>query len=256
MGPLLFVLYIDDITTSLHQAKIVKYADDTVIFYSNKDAEVIQTVLNNEFSSMTNWLRNNELIINKKRGKTEVTLFGTSKRLCKLKIVNNFETINYTKSYKYLGLILNETLNMSEYIKVTMKKSRSRVNLLRRIRPLIDADTASLIFKVMILPILTYCPYSTFGNIPNYVENKVQNIENRAQKIIGKPLPYSMKNFQKRRIATYVHQCLTNNVCKNFENYFEVIESKINTRNNGTLIRLPKVKLEVTRKSFFFQGGY
>ena len=173
-----------------------------------------------------------------------------------LKIVNNFETINYTKSYKYQGLILNETLNMSEHMKVTMKKARSRVNLLRRIRPLIDADTASLIFKVMILPILTYCPYSTFGNIPNYVENKVQNIENRAQKIIGKPLPYSMKNFQKRRIATYVHQCLTNNVCKNFENYFEVIESKINTRNNGTLIRLPKVKLEVTRKSFFFQGGY
>ena len=94
-----------------------------------------------------------------------------------LKIVNNFETINYTKSYKYLGLMLNETLNMSEHMKVTMKKARSRVNLLRRIRPLIDADTASLIFKVMI-------------------------IENRAQKIIGKSLPYSMKNFQKRHIAT------------------------------------------------------
>ena len=75
LGPLLFVLYIDDITTYLHQDKIVKYADDTVIFYSIKDAEVIQTVLNNEFSSMTNWLRNNELIINTKRGKTEVTLF-------------------------------------------------------------------------------------------------------------------------------------------------------------------------------------
>ena len=142
---------------------------------------------------------------------------------------------------------------MSEHMKVTMKKARSRVNLLRRIRPLIDTDTASLIFKVMILPILIYCPYSTFGNIPNYVEN-------RAQKITGKPLPYSMKNFQKRRIATYVHQCLSNNVCKNVENYFEVIESKINTRNNDsytiilltTLIRLPKVKLEVTCKSFFF----
>ena len=172
LGPLLFVLYIDDITTSLHQAKIVKYADDTVIFYSNKDAEVIQTVLNNELSSMTNWFRNNELIINTKRGKTEVTLFGTSKRLCKLnnpplKIVNNFETINYKKSYKYLGLILDETLNMSEHMKATMKKSRSRVNLLRRIKPLTEAYTASLIFKVMILPISTYCPYSTFKNIPN-----------------------------------------------------------------------------------------
>ena len=145
---------------------------------------------------------------------------------------------------------------MSEHMKVTIKKARSRVNLLRRIRTLIDADTACLIFKIMNLPKLTYCPYSTFGNIPNYVENKVQYIENRTQKIIGKPLPYSMKIFQKRRIATYVHQCLTNNVSKNFENYFEVIESKINIRNSGTLVRLPKVKLEVTRKSFFFPGGY
>ena len=161
-----------------------------------------------------------------------------------LKIVNNFETINYTKSYMYLGLMLNETLNMSEHMKVTMKKARSRVNLLRRIRPLIDADTASLIFKVMILPILTYCPYSTFGNIPNYVENKVQNIENRAQKIIGKPLPYSKKNFQKQRIVTYVNQCLTN-VCKNFENYFQVIESKINTRSNRTLILANRFSFKV-----------
>ena len=39
LGSLLFVLYIDDITASLHQAKIVKYADDTVIFYSNKETE-------------------------------------------------------------------------------------------------------------------------------------------------------------------------------------------------------------------------
>ena len=126
---MLFLLYIDDITTSLHQAKIVKYADDTVIFYSNKDGEGIQTNLNNEFSSITNWLRKKELIINNtKRGKTEITLFGTSKCLCKLnspplKIMNNFQTINYTKSYKYLGLILNETLNMSEHMKVTKKKA-------------------------------------------------------------------------------------------------------------------------------------
>ena len=105
----------------------------------------------------------------------------------------------------------------------------------------------------MTLPMLTYCPYSTFGNILNYVENKARNIKNQAQKIIGKPLSYSMKNFQKPSIATYVHQCLTNNVCKN---YFEVIESKINTTNNETLVQLPKVKLGVTRKSFFFQGGY
>ena len=80
LGPLLFVSYINDITTALHAAKVVKYADDTIIFYSNKDVEVIRAVLNSEFNSLTNWLEQIELIINTKRGKTEVTLFGTNKR--------------------------------------------------------------------------------------------------------------------------------------------------------------------------------
>ena len=130
-----------------------------------------------------------ELIINTKRGKTEVTLFGSSKCLCKLnnpplKRVNNFETINYTKSYKNRGLILNETLNMSEHMKVTMKKARSRVNLLRRIRPLIGANTASLIFKVMILPILKYCPCNKNNNNSNNENNhSIKANENLCPKL-------------------------------------------------------------------------
>ena len=41
-------------------------------------------------------------------------------------------------------------------------------------------------------------------------------------------------------------------VCENFINYFEIITSSIHTRNNGNLIRLPKVKTEAARKSFSF----
>ena len=41
----------------------------------------------------------------------------------------------------------------------------------------------------------------------------------------------------------------------NFENYFDIIQHNINTRNNSTLIRLPRVKLQSTKRAFFFQGG-
>ena len=107
----------------------------------------------------------------------------------------------------------------------------------------------------MILPILEYCPYSTFGNLSKTLEEKILRTDNRAHKIIGKSPSASMKTFQRKRVTAFVHRCITKHICENFENYFELIETKINTRNNGTLIRLPKVKLEVARKSFFFQGG-
>ena len=44
-------------------------------------------------------------------------------------------------------------------------------------------------------------------------------------------------------------------MCENFRNYFEIITRSIHTRNNGNLIRLPKVKTEAARKSFSFVGG-
>ena len=140
-------MYINDITTSLQKAKIIKYPDDTVIFFADKDIKVIEEVPTNEFTSLTNWLKNNGLIINTKSGKTEVMLFGTSNLLRKLpkpplEIKHNFETLNYISTYKYLGKILNETLNMSDHTRASLKRVTSRINLLKKIRNLIDSSTA------------------------------------------------------------------------------------------------------------------
>ena len=83
LGPLLFLLHFNDLGSVLSQCKIIKYADDTVIFFSHKDLKTIELVLNEEFENVSRWLESNELIINKKKGKTEIMVFGTSKRLKK-----------------------------------------------------------------------------------------------------------------------------------------------------------------------------
>ena len=99
---------------------IVKYADDTILFYSHKHIKQIVIILNNDFASLSKWLDCNELIINTKQGKTEVMIFGTSKRLnsetSPICIKNHFTTFNQAQSYKYLGLYLNSTLNMPEHV--------------------------------------------------------------------------------------------------------------------------------------------
>ena len=64
-----------------------------------------------------------------------------------------------------------------------------------------------------------------------------------------------ISSIHRKRCCTYVYKCLQHEVCENFIGYFEVVSSKIGTRNQGLLIRVPKVKLEVARKGFFFMGG-
>ena len=57
------------------------YADDTVIFTSSSDFNIIENHLNDDVQSLATWFNENELIMNLKKGKTEAMLFGKSKRL-------------------------------------------------------------------------------------------------------------------------------------------------------------------------------
>ena len=52
-----------------------------------------------------------------------------------------------------------------------------------------------------------------------------------------------------------VYKCIKGEICKNFQNYFEVLNHKKNTRGNGITVKLPKVKHEACKKSFYFNGG-
>lgn len=80
MGPLLFIVFFNDLVENLN-CHVIKYADDTVIYYANKDIDVIENVLNSEMESVGTYCRENELVLNLKKGKTEAMLFGTAKRV-------------------------------------------------------------------------------------------------------------------------------------------------------------------------------
>ena len=67
----------NDVHKSLRYSKIITYADESVIFASSKDLDTIQHNLSEDINSLASWLRDNELIINIKKGKTVVMLFGT-----------------------------------------------------------------------------------------------------------------------------------------------------------------------------------
>ena len=80
LGPLLFVLFFNDITDVI-ETNIVKYADDTVIYWADKDVTNLSKILTNEMKKLEKWMVENELILNAKKGKTEVFVFGTAQRL-------------------------------------------------------------------------------------------------------------------------------------------------------------------------------
>ena len=88
LGPLLFLIFFNDFSEILVNAKTIQYADDTVIYYSSKTSTLIRDTLNIELQSVERYLIENDLIINLKKGKTETMLIGTSQKLKKSENLN------------------------------------------------------------------------------------------------------------------------------------------------------------------------
>ena len=86
LGSLLFLIYVNDLPQALNETGSYLYADDTCIFYQDKDVEKIEKVLNKEFSSLCKWFIDNKLSIHFGNNKTKTVFFSLMKSPPKLSI--------------------------------------------------------------------------------------------------------------------------------------------------------------------------
>ena len=119
LGPLLFLIFFNDVRSPLGHSKIIPYANDTVIFTSSRDIDELQSSLSRDLDYPSNWFHTNELTLTRRR-ENEVILFGTFKQLnlfhgCQVKLSASGSLINTTSCYKYLGEHLYQTLNFKTH---------------------------------------------------------------------------------------------------------------------------------------------
>ena len=262
LGPLLFLIHINDLTKSVKNCNIQIYADDTVISFSHKNVNVIEETLTAEMTSIGKWLDNNRLIINLKKGKTESMLFGTAKRLysqsdLKVSLKENF--INFVSGYKYLGVTLDPSLNMSDHLHKTLKNVLVRVRLLKRMRLSLSSFAAESVYKAIVLSKILYCS-TPFLMVSDTMANKFERLQRRAIKIIYNQ-PKSCKecglmtiqNQKKFKASMIIFKCLQRTI-PNFASYIDKVDHTYYTRGNSSTLRLPKIRTEAASKSFKFQG--
>ena len=81
IGPLLFLIFFNDVVDHLINSRVIKYADDTVVFFAGKDIVSIEKALTDDMDIIARYLDQKELVINLNKGKTEMMLFGTGKKV-------------------------------------------------------------------------------------------------------------------------------------------------------------------------------
>ena len=135
-------------------------ASDTVIFISDKNANIIETKLNMDLEIISAYFHLHELVINLKKGESEVMLFGSSQWLKKggnfLNVMYEGNKINFVTQYNYLGTIIDNHLNLNKDFNCSYKRASIRLRLLGRLRRYLTVDANIKVYLSMIVQIMTY----------------------------------------------------------------------------------------------------
>ena len=263
LGPLLFIILFNDIASVLQHSRIVKYADDTVIYLADKDLKNVQLRLTEDMGLISKWLKENELIINMEKGKTEALLFGTAKRLSmqseSLTVHIDGFAIRNTDEYKYLGVYVNSSLDLNSHFEKSYKKAAGRLRLLARLRKHLDLHSAKKIYCSMILPVFTYCGALQMNPSETRVKQLTALHERSIRIVYGNEknsdgLP-SVMNTNKIRVCKLVRKCIDKDICHTFKDHFILQNHGKRTRNANNSFKLPKIRTEYARKSFYYTGA-
>ena len=138
LGPLLFLLYINDIAQSSPLLEFYLFADDTTIFISDSDVKRLEKTLNTELVHVSNWLIANKLSLNV--GKSNVLLFRQSNKqnLPPINITINGLPVSEKEYAKYLGIIIDNKLTFKkhiEHVKSRLVKGCAILNMVRHFVP-------------------------------------------------------------------------------------------------------------------------
>ena len=188
LGPLLFILYVNDLLPFLRTNKsqgILMYADDTVLYATNPTPERCMDECQLLLSKLVEWCKMNKLTIN--LSKTKHMIIPRSQNhinLLKDKSVNiALEKLHNVSSYKYLGVDLEQTLCFETMVDTMYNKANRKLHSLKNIRPYITNSVASLIYKTCIRPVMEYADFLVDGCNRRKVE-QLTRIQKRAVKII------------------------------------------------------------------------
>ena len=154
LGPLLFLIYVNDLPNCLEHCQVVMYADDTVIYFSANCCQNIEYYLNADLANLAVWFNNNYLTLN--TSKSKFVLFGGDRRLqtCQgVKLVIDHENLECEDSIKYLGVVIHKNLTWNEHIESLIAKVNQRIGLLNRIKHLLPLDARVAIYNALIRPL-------------------------------------------------------------------------------------------------------
>ena len=249
LGPLLFLIYVNDLPSTVNNCDITLYAYDTVLFCSAKSAIELEQKLNSDLPNLSHWFAANRLTLN--TSKCKFLVFASNAKLTRLNnislLIDNCP-LSRTESFRYLGITLSPTLSWSDHVEAISNKIYQRLGAIRRVKHLLTLESRLTLVNSLVMPIFDYADFVWGGKNNSVLMDHLQILHNKAAKIILDAHPLSsaseslqLLNWQPLSTRRHFHRCLMMYRCLNnivdFKLNFQYLSDihSYNTRNKQNL---------------------
>ena len=186
LGPLLFLLFINDLPLYTNNVSTDLYADDTTLVQIGESQVSIEQSLQLALLNLSEWCKLNGMLLN--TAKTKVMIITTVQKCLHLNnkylhLTYNDDTLKIVETEKVLGLHIDNNLTWSVHIYSIAKKISSNLWLLSKLKEYLSTEHRVQFYKTYIQPHIDYCS-SVWGGTSQHNLNRIYRLQKRAVKII------------------------------------------------------------------------
>ena len=256
LGPILFILYVNDFSNISTAVNTIQFADDTTVLASGADFEELYNLLSGEIVNIVKWSNCNRLALN--AGKTSALIFTNRLHGVNLELLPKIDdvSVEYCNVVKFLGVEVDNKLKFKEHIKYIHKKLSRVIGVMYKVSKYLPLKAMIGLYYSLFYPYILYCN-EIWGCTYSVHLNDIELLQKRVVRIITGsdflantgPLFYStgilkIKDVNKFLLALYMR--------KNLDN-FRNINSVYQTRNAiEPLIR--NHRLTITEHSVYYSA--
>ena len=292
LGPLLFLVYINDIVNSTNNGEFVLFADDTNIFIVGKTKEEAYDKANAVLSDVYNYMLKNQLHINLEKctymhfrprynnDNRQTCNRADSSEPC-LKLLD--KTLKKVDKVKFLGVIIDEKLNWGPHIEHLQNKLKSSILMIKRIHKYIPKAEYMNLYNALFMSHMTYC-ISCWGGVSHNKLQKLFVLQKRCVRLLfGKELNFYNDELSDTRNENNVPEsknyCLEHtkplfienrilsihnlSVLHTFIELFKIVKfhcpnpifNLLTFSRRSNLLTLPIINLEISKQNFVFRSS-
>ena len=268
LGPLLFLLYVNDLMNVSNLLFPILFADDTNLFIQGKDVDKTLILLNEELVKVVEWLKANRLSLN--LDKTHFMIFSSSRRNFSTSkdLIIDGKNIQYVDNTKFIGVILDSKLKWDKHIIMLKSKLSRGVGILSKARKYLAIPTLITLYYSFTYPHLIYC-IEVWGKAADVYMNSLAVMQKKILRVISSssfrastsPIfkkfeILNLRNIYRFMISQFVFKYIKGMLPPIFDSMFtrSVAISARETRQ-AFHFRVPLCRTNIKKSSVHYQGA-